>query len=194
MPLDPGSPPADTVAILLAAGAGSRYAGATHKLLAEVRGRPVAARSLDAALRAGFAHVVVVIGAVEVPVPTDDPVVVVRHEGWADGQATSLQAGLEQARRLGARAVVVGLADQPFVTADDWRRVAASTSPIAVASYDGHRAPPVRLHEDVWALLPTEGDEGARVVMRLRPELVSEIPCVGNPGDVDTLEDLARWS
>lgn len=189
------SPRSDpTVAIVLAAGAGSRFHGPTHKLLTPVDGTPIARRAVDAARRAGIGQVVVVTGAVD-PLGDDVPdgVTVVHHPGWAAGQATSLQVGLDAARRLGATAVVVGLADQPFVTAEAWRAVASSTSPIAVATYDGHRRNPVRLAAEVWPLVPTSGDVGARSVIGMRPDLVEEVPCSGSPDDIDTWEDLDSW-
>lgn len=191
-----GPPP--TIAIVLAAGAGSRFAGPHHKLLTEVDGVPIARRSIDAARLAAIGPVVVVTGSVDPVTPTwpDGPpsdVTVVANPAWADGQATSLQMGIRTAERMGASAVVVGLADQPFIGPEAWRLVAGSTSPIAVATYGGRRRNPVRLAAEVWPLLPTSGDAGARSVIRLRPELVEEVPCPGSPDDIDTLEDLESW-
>lgn len=183
---------AGTVAVLLAAGAGSRFIGEGHKLLASLRGEPVFARALRGVRAAGFETVVVVTGALSLQLPAD--VVEVHNAAWADGQAGSLQAGIDAARRLDAKAVVVGLGDQPFVTPAAWRAVASSDAPIAVASYDGRRGNPVRLAASVWPLLPTKGDQGARALMVRRPDLVSEVPCQGSAADIDTLEDLQRWT
>jgi CTP:molybdopterin cytidylyltransferase MocA len=185
-------PPIATVGVLLAAGGGRRFAGTTHKLLAPIDGQTVAGRSLAVARRVGFAHLIVVTGAVALELPAD--VVEVANPSWANGLATSLQAAIAHAIGLGATAVVVGLADQPFVTVSAWRAVASSPAPIAVATYDGVPGNPVRLGATVWPLLPIDGDEGARSLIRVRPELVQEVPCAGHPTDIDTTEDLARWS
>jgi CTP:molybdopterin cytidylyltransferase MocA len=182
-----------TAAVVLAAGGGSRFSGETHKLLARLGDRTVVEHALGAALAAGLDATYVVVGAVELP--ETGLATVIRNDRWAEGQATSLLAAIEAAGSAGHDAVVVGLGDQPFVSAEAWGAVAAATStPIATATFDGARRPPVRLASDVWSLLPTSGDEGARALMRERPDLVSEVPCPGTPADIDTVEDLHRWS
>jgi CTP:molybdopterin cytidylyltransferase MocA len=191
-----------TAAVLLAAGRGARFegsGGATHKLLAPLRGRPVFARALDALLEAAATstaidEVIVVTGAADLSSLLPDGVTVVHNPRWAEGQATSLHAAITTAAELGHDAVVVGLGDQPFVVPAAWQLVAAAAHPIAVATYDGRRRNPVRLASQVWPLLPSHGDEGARNVMRLHPDLVGEVPCPGDPGDIDTVEDLRTWN
>jgi CTP:molybdopterin cytidylyltransferase MocA len=193
------TPPTETCAVLLAAGGGTRFAGETHKLLAEIGGVAVWRRALDAVLAAGFGTIIVVTGAVELHMSGADAsgIRFVHNDRWSAGQSTSLRAGIDMAERLGARHVVIGLADQPFVSAAAWSRVATAdpTLPIVVATYDGIRGPnPVRLAAEVWPLLPVAGDSGARDLIREHPLWVTEIECVGSSADIDTLEDLERWT
>jgi len=190
VPARPTAPP--LVAVVLAAGGGTRFRGPGHKLDAAVGGQALVDRAVGAALSAGVGPVVVVTAG-QLASDIHPSVVHVINDHWSDGQITSLRRGIEAARELGAGAVVVGLGDQPFVTPDAWRAVAAADAAIAVATYDGTRGHPVKLRADVWDLLPTEGDEGARTLMRLRPDLVAGVPCEGSPIDIDTVEDLRRW-
>lgn len=187
--------PGHVVTVVLAAGGGSRFAGASHKLLAPIEGRPLVARAVDAALAASIGEVVVVEGAIDLAAVLPAGVVRVRNDRWRHGIATSLAAAVSYARHTGADAVVVGLGDQPAIPPEAWRVVAGcAATPIAVATYAGRRGHPVRLAPAVWGLLPASGDEGARALMRAWPELVTEVACVGDPVDVDTWEDLSRWS
>lgn len=177
--------------MILAAGGGSRFEGPVHKLMTRLPdGRTMIEHAVDAALTAAVGPVLVVTGAIELELP--DSVDIVRNPDWADGQATSLQAAVAAARARSVEAIVVGLGDQPGVTAEAWRRVAASNSPIAVATYDGELRNPVRLHASVWPHLPVRGDHGARDLVRTRGELVDRVPCPGSADDVDRLEDLTR--
>lgn len=186
-------------AILLAAGGGSRFGGG--KLLAEFGGRPLVVAALDALALAPVDETLVVVGAEaeemrRVCEPYD--VVVVENADWVLGQATSVLAGL-RACAPEARAAVVLLGDQPLVGAETVERLLAAYdegAKVAVATYGGRRRNPVLFSREVWALLEEElaGDEGARSVLRRHPELVQEVPCdgVGDPADVDTMDDLRR--
>ena len=183
--------------MLLAAGAGVRFAGPQHKLLATIEGRTVVSHSLDSLRAAQLDAIAVVTGAVdlsEVLTETGCEVAVIANQRWESGIASSVRCAARWAAGAGHQAIVVGLADQPFVPPDAWRAVAASDSLIAVATYDGRRGNPVRLARDVWPLLPHDGDEGARAVMRRMPEIVVPVACEGRPDDIDTVEDLRRWS
>jgi CTP:molybdopterin cytidylyltransferase MocA len=187
-----------TVAVVLAAGAGTRFESG-HKLLAPFRGRPMVSWALEHAVQAGLDATGVVTGAVDLGHLVPAGVAVLHNERWADGQAGSLGIAVAWARALGAEAAVVGLGDQPLVTTTAWRAVAGAAGgdgvpPITVATYRGQRGHPVRLGRAVWPLLPDHGDEGARRLMRVRPDLVGEVPCPGTAADIDTVEDLERWS
>jgi molybdenum cofactor cytidylyltransferase len=192
------------VAVVLAAGAGIRFRSPVdaspavevgHKLRAAVGDAALLSRSITAALESEIGPVVVVTGADSFDDLIPESVTAITNHAWASGLASSIRAGLGHAAELHADAVVVGLGDQPGVPMTAWRQVAeAAQGPIVIAEFQGRRRPPVRLDGEVWPLLPSSGDDGARILMRDRPELVHSVACDGNPDDIDTLEDLDQWN
>ena len=186
-----------TAAVVLAAGEGTRFGGATHKLLAPVRGRPLVRHTVSAAVDAGIGPVIVVTGAADLDEALAGLPGVQRavNPDVAAGLASSLQVGLAAADRLGVQAAVVAPGDQLGVPPSAWQAVARCTgAPIAVATFAGERRPPTRLARSVWPDLPRSGDEGARRLVRHRPDLVAEVPCDGTPHDIDTVEEYRRWT
>ena len=107
-------------AVLLAAGAGTRLGGRPKSLL-ELGGVPLIRRQLIALSGAGVDEVVVVLGhhaeAIEAAV-REFPVTLARNPSPDDGQASSVRIGL-QGLTGKLDAVVVALADQPMINAQD---------------------------------------------------------------------------
>jgi len=180
---------------VLAAGAGSRFDGERHKLLTEVNGKPLVRHAVDAARASGCDEVVVVVGAMHESIAAvmPDDVTVLHNENWEDGQAGSLQAAIAYADWRGHSAVVVGLGDSPGVSADTWRDLAETDAEIAMADFLGSLRPPTRLAAAMWPSLPVSGDEGARSLLRARPDRVVRVPATGDAADIDTRSDLQRW-
>jgi len=184
-------------AALLAAGRGSRLQTPTPKPLLELRGRPLVDWALEAVESSGLDPVVLVVGrgagAVARRAPAD--VTVTRAHGWRRGIAHSLRAALDTLEPLEAvTAVCIGLADQPLVGAEAYRRLAAAHADgaqLAVATYERERANPVLVGRPLWTeARRLRGDIGARALMANRR--VVEVDCTGtgDPSDVDTLDDL----
>lgn len=107
-------------AVLLAAGSGSRM-GHKPKCLLELGGVPLIRRQLIALSGAGVDELVVVLGhhaeRIE-PVVRDFPVTLVLNPNPDAGQNSSLRLGL-QALAGKIDAVLVALADQPLINAQD---------------------------------------------------------------------------
>ncbi len=186
-------------AVLLAAGAGSRFGGG--KLLSPYRGRALVEATLSGLRGAPVDEIIVVVGKeAEELRRVCEPygVRTLENPEWEAGMSTSVRAGLE-ALGPGTEAAAVLLADQPLVGAEAVARLVAAHeagAEVAVATYGGAPRNPVLFAREVWPLLQSElsGDEGARGFIRRHPELVTEVPCedVADPADVDTAEDLER--
>lgn len=168
-------------------------------MLAELGGRAIVRRAVDAALASGLRPVVTVVGpgsgSIERVLPAG--VDVVTAPAARLGIAHSVRAvirALDGWRQVGA--VCIGLGDQPLVGPDAYRRLAASYaagSSFSVATYSGHRQNPVLIGRDHWPqVLRLRGDVGARALMDAVPVLDVECDGTGRPDDVDTLADLAR--
>jgi CTP:molybdopterin cytidylyltransferase MocA len=161
-------------AIVLAAGAGSRFGGPKQALLLpEVLSR-VRESSAD--------EIVVVAGAH--PLETDARVV--ECPDWELGPGASLRCGLAA---LGdeIEAAVVVLADGPDLSPAAIDRVVTAwregSGEIVAASYGGDRGHPVVLDRAIWDRIP---DDGAR---ELEPFLVT-CDDLGSPGDVDFADEI----
>jgi CTP:molybdopterin cytidylyltransferase MocA len=161
-------------------------------------GRPLVGHALDAAVASGLTPVVVVVSddrTAAVAAAAAGAVTIVRNESPERGISSSLQAALEAlAAEESVGAVVVGLADQPLMGAEAYRRVAGAYengAQLAVATYGGVRSNPVLVGRAYWGeALDLAGDEGARVLLRRHGAV--EVPCdgTGEPADVDTPGDL----
>ena len=181
--------------VLLAAGEGTRLG--RPKALVEVAGTRLVDRGVALLRDGGTAPVVVVTGAVDVPLLG---VITVHNPEWRSGMASSLAAGLG-ALPDGCAAAVIALVDQPLIVPAAVRRLVAAYldgAGIAVASYGGKLRNPVLLARDEWAgvLALATGDVGARPYLQAHPDRVTAVECgdIGRPDDVDTPEDLARVS
>jgi CTP:molybdopterin cytidylyltransferase MocA len=177
-------------ALVLAAGAGRRFAPDRPKQLADLDGRPLLQHAIDAAH--ALEDVVLVLGAradeVRAAIDPGRARVVVA-EDWQEGLAASLRAGVAAA--AGAQRVVVLLGDQPGVTAEAVRAVAAAAPGAAAvrARYAGTPGHPVALGPALLARVrDLRGDVGARDL--LAGVDVVEIDVPGSPNDVDTPTDL----
>jgi len=187
-------------AVVLAAGGSSRFGSA--KQLALHAGEPLVRRAAVAAVDAGASPVFVVLGAradeVERALDGLAGVTLLRHEGWAEGLASSLAAGVRAAAAdASCDGVLLTLADQPLVDAAALRTLLDAFGParrIVAAEYAGTVGAPAvigREHLDDLVVRLT-GDAGAGKWLRARLTDVTRVPLPAAELDVDTADDAAR--
>jgi nicotine blue oxidoreductase len=137
---------------------------------------------------------IVVAGAEDLSDLLPEGATLLVNDGWESGQAGSVQVALAHAASVGHDAIVLGLADTPMVPTSAWRAVADQPGDLVTATFGGQRRPPVKVAQGLWSELPVSGDGGARSLLAGRPSLVVEVACEGQAVDIDTVEDLDRWS
>jgi nicotine blue oxidoreductase len=169
-------------AVVLAAGAASRFGAPKQRFLLEPVLERVRASAVDAVLVVSGAH----------ELETDAPIV--HCPDWQRGPGASLRCGLA-ALPGEAEAAVVVLADGPSLEPQAVDRVIArwreDRPPVVAATYDGTRLHPVLLDRAVWEQVPDEGAKGLDAVLVSCDDLSS-------PGDVDFADELPNhlksWS
>jgi molybdenum cofactor cytidylyltransferase len=183
-------------AVVLAAGTSSRM-GRQKLLLPVAGGQPLVRLSVERVLGAGLDDVLVVLGREADAVGaalSGLPVRLVVNPRYAEGQSTSLRAGLD-ALRPDTEAVVVALGDQPLPDPALVGRLVsafrASGRPVAVPRYRDGRGNPVLFGAGLLdELRAVTGDAGGRAVVARDPGRVVEVPVDSPmPPDVDTWAD-----
>ncbi|HTL91931.1 MAG TPA: nucleotidyltransferase family protein [Steroidobacteraceae bacterium] len=182
-------------AIVLAAGASTRFGSA--KQLVRLAGRPLLHTVVTRASEVTGNALIVVLGsgaAQLAPLLKHSPGSVVINQEWREGLASSIRAGVA---RLPAAcsAVMLLLADQAAVTAEDLKRLAGSwrkqPQHIAAALYSGScGAPAIFPRSSFRSLSELRGDTGARALLVRNPDRVVRVPMPSAAVDVDTPEDL----
>ncbi|HSN92683.1 MAG TPA: nucleotidyltransferase family protein [Anaeromyxobacteraceae bacterium] len=183
---------------MLAAGGSSRLG--RPKQLLPFEGEPLVRRAARAALEAGFAPVVVVVGghAAEVRAALAGlPVEGVENAAWQEGMAGSVRLAVARLAAAGVRAAALLGCDQPHLGAAHLVRLEqarlASGAPVAASEYAGTRGVPAVFDAALFPeLLALGGDRGAKSVIARDPSRVVGVPFPGGEVDVDHPEDWER--
>lgn len=196
----PSEPLPGCHALVLAAGAGTRFDGA--KLLAEFRGEPLARHAVRAMLASRVERVTVVLGARAAEVRAalydlDGPrLTTVECVEWHEGLSASLSAGIAVMPR-DCRALSIALGDMPNLApalADSGLAYVLAGAPAVLPEFAGRPGHPVALAPALFdRVARLTGDRGVRSVLGRTKGVVridSEDP--GCVQDVDTRTDLAH--
>ena len=184
-------------AIVLAAGASRRFG--SPKQLVRVDGRPLMHTVVSRAVEVAGHSVTVVLGANAgelAPLLRHSPASIVINRDWGEGLASSIRAGV--ARLPGScGGVMLVLADQAAVSAEDLRRLAATwrrqPEYIVAAQYGATLgAPAIFPSSSFRDLAELRGDRGASALFHRNPDRVVRVPMESAALDIDTPEDLLR--
>jgi molybdenum cofactor cytidylyltransferase len=176
--------------IVLAAGNARRFG--SDKLMADLDGAPLglrAARNLagiDAAAHFAVCQPKAVISSLY----AEAGYAVVENPHADIGLSGSLHLAVAAAAKTQAQALLIALADMPFIMASHIDALIQACDGEIIASLDGNQSmPPAIFPRSTWPfLLETKGDAGARQILVRARSLAAPI---GSLRDIDTPDDLA---
>jgi len=187
-------------AIVPAAGLSSRMG--QNKLLMPFAGKSLIERAVDTLMTSGVDEIVVVLGHEANLVRSrleGKSVHFVDNPDYRAGLSTSVRAGMEAAPK-GADAMMIYLADQPLLEADEVRRLVLAFAEakragksIVVPFFCNKRGNPVILDASYREMvLDVVGDAGCRRIIKRHPEQVFAVQMETDHvvRDVDTPEDF----
>lgn len=182
-------------AIVLAAGASTRFGSA--KQLVRIGDRPLLSLIAGRATEVVGHALIVVLGAHAAelsPLLKQSPASVVVNRDWREGLASSIRAGVARLPAACAGVMLV-LADQACVTAEDLRRLAGAwrRQPLAVAAaqYGGTFGVPAIFPQHLFTeLSQLKGDSGARMLLKRHADRMVKVPMPSAAFDLDTPDDL----
>jgi len=183
--------------VVLAAGASTRLG--SPKQLVEVRGRSLLRHATECCVDGGCEFVVVVLGAAAVQVRPELRglrVKVVDNDGWREGIASSIRAGIS-ALPQGVHAAVLLTCDQPRLTPPLVRRLIAAydgtPGRMVACEYGDTVGVPALFGRDRFRdLMALRGDRGAKPLVSSHPGDVLRVPWPDGVVDVDLPEDRER--
>ncbi len=186
-------------AMVLAAGASSRFGSA--KQLVRIGDRPLLSLIAGRAAEVVGHALMVVLGARAAelaPLLKHSPGSVVVNRDWREGLASSIRAGVARLPPSCA-AVMLVLADQACVTAEDLRRLAGAwrRQPLCVAAarYGATVGVPAIFPRHLFGeLSELKGDTGARALLRRHADQLVKVPMASAAFDLDTPDDLLELS
>ncbi len=188
-------------AIVLAAGAATRM-GSLKQLL-RYGNQTLVEHAIRHAMEAGFAPVIVVVGAEAQAVRAAIaalPVEIVQNDAWQLGMGSSIVTGMRTLQQLGtdSAAVAILLADQPLVTAQHLtamrKLLHTADAPVVAAEYSGTLGVPALFKRDMFGVLAALTPEaGARHVLRDSGIDVISFALAEAAIDLDTPDDFAAF-
>jgi molybdenum cofactor cytidylyltransferase len=182
-------------AIVLAAGGSTRFGSA--KQLVRIGDRPLLSLVAGRAAEVVGHALLIVLGAQAAELAP-----LLRHSGgstvvnrdWREGLASSIRTGIARLPPSCAGVMLV-LADQACVTAEDLRRLAGAwrRQPLCVAAaqYSGSVGAPAIFPRHLFSELgDLRGDSGARVLLKRHADSLVKVPMTSAAFDLDTPDDL----
>ena len=182
-------------AMVLAAGGSTRFGSA--KQLVRIGDRPLLSLVAGRAAEIVGHALLIVLGAHAAelaPLLKHSPGSLVVNRDWREGLASSIRAGVVRLPSS-CTGVMLVLADQACVTAEDLRRLAGAwrRQPLAVAAaqYGATLGAPAIFPRHLFGeLSELKGDRGARVLLNRHADRLVKVRMPSATFDLDTPDDL----